>query len=89
MVLGKLDSNTQKNETGHHTQNKFKMNGRPKCEAENHLNPRRESRQQRLWLQPQNLLTRHISRGKANKSKNELLGPYQDKKLPHREGNSP
>ena len=29
-----------------------------------------------------------VSRGKGNKSKNELLGPHQNKKVPHREGNS-
>ena len=29
------------------------------------------------WLQQ--LLTRHVSRGKGNKSKNKLLGPHQDK----------
>ena len=29
----------------------------------------------------QQLLTQHVSRGKGNKSKNELLGPHQNKKL--------
>lgn len=29
---------------------------------------------------PQQLLARHISKGKGNKSKNKLLGLYQDKK---------
>ena len=29
-----------------------------------------------------------ISGGKRNKSKNELLGPHQDVKLPHSEGNN-
>ena len=32
--------------------------------------------------------TRHIARGKGNKSKHELLGPHQHKKLLHREGNN-
>ena len=44
MVLGKLDRNMQKNETGplSYTINKskFKMNGRPKCETGIHQNPR-------------------------------------------------
>ena len=30
----------------------------------------------------------NISRGKGNKSKNELLGPHQNKKLLHSEGNN-
>ena len=34
------------------------------------------------------LLTQHISGGKGNKSKNELLGPHQNKKLLHSEGNN-
>ena len=32
--------------------------------------------------------TQHVSRGKGNKSKNELLGPQQNKKLLHSEGNN-
>ena len=49
IVLGKLDSNMQKNETGplsytiHRV--KFKMDERPKCETGNHQNPREEHRQ--------------------------------------------
>ena len=43
MVLRKLDSCVQKNETGslsHTIQNiKFKMDERPKCETGNHQNP--------------------------------------------------
>ena len=46
VVLGKLDSDMQKNETGllSYTihKNKFKMDERPKCETGNHQNPRRE-----------------------------------------------
>ena len=34
-----------------------------------------------LWPWPQQLLTQHVSGGKGNKSKNELLGPPQNKKL--------
>ena len=52
MVLGKLDSKMQKNETGplYYTihKNKFKMDERPKCVTENHQNPRGEHRQQPL-----------------------------------------
>ena len=46
MVLGKLDSNMQKNETGPLSyiiyKNKFKMDERRKCETGNHQNPRGE-----------------------------------------------
>ena len=37
---------------------------------------------------PQQLLTQHVSRGNGNKSKNELLGPPQNKKLLHSKGNN-
>ena len=91
MVLGKLDSNMQKNETGPVSyimhQNKFKMDERPKCENGNHWNPR-EHREQPLWPQLEQLLTRHISGCKENKSKSELLGLHQDKKLLHSKGNN-
>ena len=56
VVLGKLDSNTQKNETGalFYTihKNKFKMWYRPKCGTWNHKNPR---------IQGINLLTSGIA----------------------------
>ena len=52
MVLGKLDSNMNKNETGPLSytthKNKLKMDERPKCETGNHQNPRGEHRQQPL-----------------------------------------
>ena len=48
IVLGKLDSNMQKNETGPLSytihQNKFKMDERPKCETGNHQSPPGEHR---------------------------------------------
>ena len=37
---------------------------------------------------PQQLLSRRISKGKENKSENELLGLCKDKKLLHSQGNS-
>ena len=52
MVLGKLDSNMQKNEpspvsfTIH--KNKLKMEERPKCKTGSHENPRGENRQKPL-----------------------------------------
>ena len=46
MVLGKLDSDMQKNEPGplFYTmhKNKLKMDGRPKCKTRSHQNPRGE-----------------------------------------------
>ena len=36
----------------------------------------------------QQLLTQHVSGGKRNKSKNELLGPHQNKKPLHSDGNN-
>ena len=68
--------------------NKFKMDERPKYEIGNHQNPTEENRQQPLWPRPQQFLTWHVSENKGNKSKNELLGPHQDKNLLHRKGNN-
>ena len=48
MVLGKLDSHMQKNETGTFSYTIHKMDERPKCEVEIYQNPR-EHRQQPLW----------------------------------------
>ena len=66
----------------------LKMDERPKCDTENHQNPRGENREWPLWPQPQQLLTWHISKGKGNKSKNELLLPHKDKKLLHSKGSN-
>ena len=52
MVLGKLDSHMQKNETGLLSyivhKNKFDKDERPNCETGNHQNPRGEHGQQPL-----------------------------------------
>ena len=92
MVLAKLDSHMQKNETRPFPytihKNRFKMDERPKCETGSHQNPRGKGRQQPLRHWPQQLLARHISTGKENKGKNELLGLHQGKKLLHSNGNS-
>ena len=86
-VMGKLDNNMQKNETGPLSytthKNKFKMDERPKCETGNHQNPIGEHRQQPLRPQAQQLLTTQVTGSKGNKSKHELLGLHQDKKLLH------
>jgi len=62
------------------------MDERPKCATGIHQNPRGEHKQQPLQPQPQQLLARHVSKGKGNKSKNELLGLHQDNKLLHSKG---
>ena len=92
MVLGELDSKMQKDETRPLSdtihKNKLKMDKGPECETGNHQNPRGESRKKPLWPQPQQFLTWHIPKGKGIKSKNELLGPHEDKKLLHCKGNN-
>ena len=45
------------------------MDERPLCETGIHQNPRGEHRQQPLRHQPQQLLSRHVSKGKGNKRK--------------------
>ena len=56
---------------------------RPYCATGIHQNPIGEHRQQPLWRWPKQLLTRYITTGKGNKSRNDLLGLHQDKKLLH------
>ena len=55
------------------------MDETPKCETRNPQNPREESRQQPLWPQLQQFISQRVFKGKVIKSKNELLGPHQDK----------
>ena len=60
MVLGELDSNTQKNETRPLSytihKNKLKMDKGPECETGNHQNPRGESRKNFSDLSRSNFL---------------------------------
>ena len=63
------------------------MDERPIFETEIHQNPKKHKQQPlRLWLQQ--LLARHVSKGKREKNKNELLELHQNKKLLHSKGNS-
>ena len=56
MVLGKQDSDIQKNETGPLSysihKNKFKMNERPKCKTGNHQNSKGESGRKHFDFRP-------------------------------------
>ena len=78
MVLGKLDSHMQMNETGPFPdtihKNKPQMDKRPKCETGIHQNPRGEHRQESFLPQPHQLLARYVSKGKGNRRKNGLFG---------------
>ena len=64
------------------------MDKRPQREAEIYQNPRGEHRHKLFRHWPQQLLSRHVSEGKGNKSKNEFWGLHQDQKLLHIKGNS-
>lgn len=83
MMLGKLDNNLKKNETGPFSytilKNRPRMDERPKCEIRIHQHPRGESRQQPHSPWPQQLSAWCIFKSKENKGKNELLGLHQDK----------
>ena len=93
MVLGELDSNMQKVETRplSHTihKNNLKMDKGPECETGNHQIPRGESRKKTCDLSRSNFLLDTSPKAReVIKSKNELLGPHEDKKLLHCQGNS-
>ena len=90
-MLGKLDSDMQKNEPGplSYTIHKNKL------KLMKDLNIRQEAIKileekagKNLFDLRCSILTRHVSRAKGNKSKNELLGSHQDKKLLHSKGNN-
>ena len=73
MVLGKLDSDMQKNEPGTLSytihKNKLKMDERPKRKIGSHQNPQGVSKQKSLWPWPQQLLTQYVSGCKETKAK--------------------
>ena len=73
MVLGKLDSNMQKYETGPLSstthKNKFKMNERPKCETGNHQNPRGDTGSNLCDLSCSNLLLHMLPKTRETKAK--------------------
>ena len=61
------------------------LNHRPSFQSIDGLNTQAPFRTQRLHGPPSKY---PISGGKENKSKNELLGPHQNKKILHSEGNN-
>ena len=73
MVLGKLDSNMQKNEarplsyTIH--KNKLKMDEGPECETRNHQNPRGENRRNLFDLSCSNFLLDSSPKARELKAK--------------------
>ena len=73
MMLGKLDSHMQKNETGPLSytihKNRLKMDERPKCETRIHQNPRGEHRQQLFDLSHSNFLLDASLRVRETKAK--------------------
>ena len=92
VVLGKLDSDMKKNEPGPRSSPYTKINTKWMKD----LNVRQEAikilkekaGKNLSDLACSNFLLNTVSRGKGNKSKNELLGPHQDKKLLHSKGNN-
>ena len=73
VVLGKLDSNMQKNEPGllSYTihENKLKMDERPRCKTGSHQNPPGESRQKPLWSCLPQFLTNTSLEARETKAK--------------------
>jgi len=82
----------QKNETGPFSYTihniKFKMDERPKCETRNNQNPGGEHNSNLLNISHSNFLLDKSPEVRGNKSKNELLGLHQDKKLLYSKGNN-
>ena len=88
---GKLDSDMQKNEPGPLSytihKNKLKMDERPKCKEA--IKILQEKAGKNLFdLGCSNFLLNMSPEARETKAKNELLGPHQNKKLLHSEGNN-
>ena len=91
MVLGKLDSDMKKNEPGPLSytihKNKLKMDERPKCKTGSIKILEEKTGSNLFDLGRSNFLL-NTSLEARETSKNELLGPPQNKKLLHSEGNT-
>ena len=90
MVLGKLDSDMQKNEHGPLSytihKNKLKMDERLKCETGNHQNPREKTGNNLFDLSHSNFLLNTSLKAREIKAKMNYWEPHQDKKLLHCKG---
>ena len=73
MVLGKLDSDMQKNEPGSLSytihKNKLKVDERPKCKTGSHQNPRKENRPNLFDLGCRNFLLDMSPEARETKAK--------------------
>ena len=74
VLLGKLDSNMQKNEPGPLSytihKNKLKMDERPQCKTGSHQKPLRRMQAKTSLIVAAAAFAQHVSGGKGNKSKN-------------------
>ena len=90
---GKLDSDMQKNEPGPLSYTIHKINSKwmkdLNVRQEAIRTPEEKTGNNLFDLGRSNFLLNTFPGGKGNKSKNELLGPHQDKKLLHCKGNNP
>ena len=90
LVLAKLDSYMQENETGSLSnpkhKSKLEMDQRPECKSWSHKTLRRKHRQKSLEDKHEQLFHEHISLGKGNKNKNEQMGLHQTKKVLYSKG---
>ena len=73
MVLGELDSNTQRNETGRPSyiinKNKLKMDERPQCKTGSHQNPRGKAGKNLFDLGRSNFLLNMSPEARETKAK--------------------
>ena len=93
MLLKKLDSYIQKNESGpfHYSlhKEKLRMDERHQRETGIHQNLRGDTGSNLFNISHSNFFHDASPKAREAKEKNELVGLHQDKKLLHIQGNSP